>query len=192
LDRALRQICHHVRLSVEDVSGRCGCRVRLSKRSPTRSELSTAHVWSWHRWVDSAGEGPSAWEPEWVSRVELFALIRRDARVEGSRSERWLIGMGCIAGQCVRRCVRRCRRREGAGPARPSRQATYKSFLSELLYIECEDREVRRKARLVKQAVSLARKASRTSTSPRTRTSRPHWSTPSPRVPGSAPGSRSA
>jgi DNA replication protein DnaC len=31
-------------------------------------------------------------------------------------------------------------------------QATYKSFLSELLFIECEDREVRRKARLVKQA----------------------------------------
>jgi len=30
--------------------------------------------------------------------------------------------------------------------------ATYKSFLSELLFIECEDREVRRKARLVKQA----------------------------------------
>jgi hypothetical protein len=71
-------------------------------------------------------------------------------------------------------------------------QATYKSFLSELLFIECEDREVRRKARLVKQAGSLARNASRTSTSPRTRTSRPHWSTPSPRAPGSAPGSRSA
>jgi DNA replication protein DnaC len=31
-------------------------------------------------------------------------------------------------------------------------QATYKTFLSELLFIECEDREVRRKARLVKQA----------------------------------------
>jgi DNA replication protein DnaC len=31
-------------------------------------------------------------------------------------------------------------------------QATYQSFLSELLFIECEDREVRRKAHLVKQA----------------------------------------
>jgi hypothetical protein len=52
-------------------------------------------------------------------------------------------------------------------------QASYKSFLVELLAVECEDREARRRERLVRQAGFPAPNAWRTSTSTPTRTCPP-------------------
>ena len=71
-------------------------------------------------------------------------------------------------------------------------QASYKGFLVELLSVECDDREARRKARLVRDAGSPAPSGSRTSTSPPTPACPPRWCTPSPARRGWPPGSRAA
>jgi len=66
------------------------------------------------------------------------------------------------------------RERHGEVAAAAARQqAGYKAFLTELLSMECDDRETRRKARLVRDAASRGPSGSRTSTSPRTRTCPP-------------------
>ena len=66
------------------------------------------------------------------------------------------------------------RERHGEIAAAASRQqASYKGFLTELLALECDDREQRRKARLVRDAGFPGPSGSRTSTSTPTRRSPP-------------------
>jgi hypothetical protein len=66
------------------------------------------------------------------------------------------------------------RDRHGEAAAAAARQqAGYKGFLAELLSIECDDREQRRKARLVREAASPGPSGWRTSTTPPTRTCPP-------------------
>ncbi len=66
------------------------------------------------------------------------------------------------------------RDRHGEVAAAAARQqAGYKGFLVELLALECDDREARRKARLVREAAFPAPSGSRTSTTPPTPTCPP-------------------
>ncbi|MEV4166264.1 hypothetical protein [Nonomuraea dietziae] len=78
-----------------------------------------------------------------MSKVEIYAAIRRDSRIEGWEPGRWRVSTACTAV-----LFEMLWRKE---------QLTYRGFLAELLMAECEDRLRRRSERRIKAAGFPAR-----------------------------------